>query len=77
MKGVEKMKEMQMVNAGLTATQIRYMLMYMEGSTQKDIARKYKVVQSSVSHTIAAAKRKLQAAGLEAERSYDHDYSNI
>ena len=77
MKGVEKMKEIQMVKAGLTATQIRYMLMYMEGTPQKDIARKYRVVQSSVSHTIAAAKRKLQAAGLEAERSYDHDYTHL
>lgn len=71
------MNEVQMISAGLTATQIRYMQMYLQGSSQQDIARKYCVVPSSVSHAIKAARKKLQQANLQDMPLYDHDYTNI
>lgn len=73
----EFMTEIQMLSAGLTATQIRYMKRYLEGATQKDIANEFCVVPSSVSHTMSEARKKLQAAGLQSERSYEHDLHNI
>lgn len=67
------MTDMQLMAAGLTATQIRYIRMYMDGSPQKDIAQKYKVVPSSVSHGIRSARKKLQEAGLQSDPVYDHE----
>lgn len=69
--------EVQMIAAGLTATQIRYMQMYLKGSSQQDIARKYCVVPSSVSHAIKAARKKMQQANLQDFPLYNHDYSDI
>ena len=67
------MTDMQLIAAGLTATQIRYIKMYLDGSTQKDIAQKYRVVPSSVSHAIRSARQKLQASGLQSDPMYDHE----
>lgn len=69
--------EFQMMAAGLTATQIRYMQMYLKGSSQTDIAREYCVVPSSVSHAIKAARKKLQQANLQDFPLYNHDYSTV
>ncbi len=71
------MNEIQMMSAGLTATQIKYMQMYLQGSRQQDIALKYHVVPSSVSHAIKAARKKLQQANLQDQPVYEHDYSLI
>lgn len=67
------MTDMQLLAAGLTVTQIRYIRMYLEGSPQKEIAQKYNVVPSSVSHAIRSARNKLQAAGLQSDPMYDHE----
>ena len=67
------MTDMQLMAAGLTATQIRYIRMYLDGSPQKDIAQKYKVVPSSVSHGIRSARKKLLKAGLQSDPVYDHE----
>lgn len=71
------MNEIQMMSAGLTATQIKYMQMYLQGSRQQDIALKYHVVPSSVSHVIKTARKKLQQANMHDHPIYDHDYSVI
>ena len=71
MKGDIYMTDMQMIAAGLTPTQIRYIRAYLDGKTQKEIAQEYVVQPSTVSHTLKTARQKLQSAGIPVERQTD------